>query len=141
MWTANIYGLIVDSHPAVFSVASDTSPETVLFNYGAVGAMSVLLIYVVKKLYENVTQSFEQRLADKDSIIANRDATIAKQDTIISMFLQQGQQAVPALARTAQVIEAVSKSPPPPADLEDVKQVLPRLLEALERLESHGEAP
>lgn len=134
-WLSSV---LAENHPALFSlVAADPSER--LADYGVLGIFALLAIYAIKKMYDAITKSFNDRLADKDAIIENRDATIAKQDTIISMFMQQGQQAVPALQRTAQVIEALPKTIPaaaPVADLEEVKQVLPRLLEVLERLET-----
>jgi hypothetical protein len=135
-------GVLANNHPAVFLAAS-ADPTGKLVDYGALGIFAALSIYAIKKMYDAITASYNDRLADKDAIIANRDATIAKQDTIISMFLHQGQQAVPALQRTAQVIEAQAAAAPP-AGLAEVGEFLQRAEQVLSRLESKavgGEGP
>lgn len=130
---------LVDLHPALFQATASINPADRLVDYGVLGIVAAVLIYAVKKLYDAISKSYDLRLADKDAIIADKDATIAKQDTIIAMFIQNGQQAVPALQRTAQVIEAQAKAVPPPATLQEVGEVLPRVLQILERLESHAD--
>lgn len=127
--------ILVDNHPAVFSVTTTTDPVSSLVNYGAIGAFAVILIYVVRALDARNVRNYEQRIADKDKLLADKDAQIAKKDQIIDMLLRHGQNTLPALERAADVMEVLPHKTAPSEDLSEIKAVLPRLTEVLQRLE------
>lgn len=127
--------LLVDNHPALFSATSVTDPTGALLVYGPLGIFAALLVYVVRSLYSSLNHNFQERLADKDKLIAEGLAREAKKDQTIDMLLRHGQNTLPALERAAQVMEILPQKTEPSEQLAKVGEILPRLLEVLQRVE------
>lgn len=116
-----------------------------LVNYGPLGIFAALSIYAIKKMYDAITKNYETRLAetirsfearikDRDQQIEDRDKIIDKQDVTISLLLRHGQNSNVAMERVGQVMEALPRQLPVD-DLAQVKDVLTRAAEVLERVE------
>lgn len=110
---------VIDAHPALFSVASAADPVTILINYGALG---IMLIFVM-------TGQFRTK-----SEVQNLQRQIDDYRTIIAGFQAQANQAVPALARSAQVLEAIPNKEA--GFLEEIRQTEARMVELVRRLEA-----
>lgn len=116
--------------------AATTDPTSALLVYGPLGIFAVLLVYVVRALYGALNRNFQERLADKDKLIAEGLVREAKKDQIIDMLLRHGQNTLPALERAAEVMEILpQKAVIPSDDLSEIREVLPRLTDLLTKLE------
>ena len=111
--------VLVNNHPAVFSVVASADPATILINYGALG---IMLVFVM-------TGQFRTK-----SEVQNLQRQIEDYRQIIHAFQTQANQAVPALARSAQVLEAIPSKEA--ALLEEVRQAEARMVSLVARLES-----
>ena len=109
---------IANNHPALFSVVSSADPTTILINYGALG---IMLVFVMTGQFR--TKSEVQALRDQ----------IADYRAIISGFQAQANQAVPALARSAQVLEAIPNKEA--GMLDEMRQTEARMVDLVARLE------
>jgi hypothetical protein len=110
---------VIDAHPALFSVAASTDPTTILINYGALG---IMLVFVMTGQFrtKSEVQNLREQIADYRAIIAG--------------FQAQANQAVPALARSAQVLEAIPNKEA--GLLEEIRQAEERMVALVTRLEA-----
>lgn len=112
-------GVLLDNHPAVFSVVASADPTTILINYGALG---IMLVFVM-------TGQFRTK-----SEVQNLQRQIDDYRTIIQGFQAQANQAVPALARSAQVLEAIPNKEA--GFLDEIRQAEARMVALVSRLEA-----
>lgn len=112
-------GVLANNHPAVFSVATTTDPTTILINYGALGIMLGLVATGWFRTKSEV-QALQRQIDDYRAIIAG--------------FQAQANQAVPALARSAQVLEAIPNKEA--GFLDEIRQTEARMVALVSRLES-----
>jgi type II secretory pathway pseudopilin PulG len=125
MDTVGLYRAIIDAHPALFSVAASADPTTILINYGALG---IMLVFVM-------TGQFRTK-----SEVQNLQRQIEDYREIIRGFQAQANQAVPALARSAQVLEAIPNKEA--GVLEEIRQAEQRMVALVARLEAaSGDKP
>jgi hypothetical protein len=121
----SLHRAFIDAHPALFSVASSADPTTILINYGALG---IMLLFVMTGQFrtKSEVQNLREQIADYRAIIAG--------------FQAQANQAVPALARSAQVLEAIPNKEA--GVLEEIRQAEQRMVALVARLEAaSGEKP
>lgn len=109
---------LVNNHPALFQAAEVADPTTILINYGALG---IMLVFVMTGQFR--TKSEVQNLREQ----------IDDYRTIIHGFQAQANQAVPALARSAQVLEAIPNKEA--GFLEEIRQTEARMVALVARLE------
>lgn len=108
-----------NNHPALFAAVESADPATILINYGALGVIVVLYV---------------SGLIPSKNEVKNLKEQNAELRAIIAAFQAQASQTVPALARSAQVLEAIPTQAA--GSLEEVRQTEARMLDILARLES-----
>lgn len=111
--------ILVDNHPAVFSAMGSGDPVTILINYGALG---IMLVFVM-------TGQFRTK-----SEVQNLQRQIDDYRAIIQGFQAASNQAVPALARSAQVLEAIPRQGA--GTLDEIRQAEARMVALVARLEA-----
>lgn len=117
---SRLSGLILNNHPALFKAAEavSTDPLSLLLDFGPLGIIVVLY----------VADYIPSRSQVKDLKAQN-----AELREIIARFQMQASQTVPALARSAQVLEAI-----PAKDagfLDEIRQTEARIVALVARLE------
>lgn len=111
--------LLLNNHPALFSVVEAGDPLTILVNYGALGIM-VIFVMTGQFRTKSEVQALQRQIDDYR--------------TIIHGFQAQANQAVPALARSAQVLEAIPTQGA--GVLDEIRQIEARIAGHVARLES-----
>lgn len=119
MWRDLFHIPLLNSHPALFSAVTSTDPTTVLINYGALGIMLGLVATGWFRTKSEV-QALQRQIDDYRAIIAG--------------FQAQANQAVPALARSAQVLEAIPNKEA--GFLDEIRQAEARMVDLVARLET-----
>lgn len=111
--------VLVNNHPALFAVVSSADPTAILVNYGFGGVM-ILLVITGQLRTKSEVQNLQRQIDDYRAIIQG--------------FQAQANQAVPALARSAQVLEAIPNKEA--GFLDEIRQTETRMVALVARLEA-----
>lgn len=107
---------------------------SILVNGGIMGAVFLLTVFGKGLHTDGEVSELKNRLADKDEVIEDKDETIRQKDEIIRRFQDQFGRALPAMARSADVLEAIPDKES--AMLEEVRKAQNETLKLVQRLES-----